>query len=207
MSSITRRFAPIMAVVALAGALLPSTASADSLTKRLLDRVTFIVEDAGRACADETLSKPFTPWLDVANYKLAPGGNFEADSLGWKLTGGAAVVDGNSPFQVGGPDDASSLRLPPGASATSPTTCVSLTYPTFRFFAGSEGAGKLDVDVVYERFDIDTGSVRTGEWAPSRLLFTGALTLGAKQMSIRLTNTGGTTVDVDDVYVDPFRRG
>jgi hypothetical protein len=41
-----------------------------------------------------------------------------------------------------------SLRLPAGARATSPTFCVDLNYPTFRFFS-TQGKAPLSVDVIY----------------------------------------------------------
>lgn len=204
MNLIIRRIAPVLAGLALLGALLPSAASA-ATTKRkdLVSALLGAVTNAGAACDDAPLTQPFSSWLDLAQYKLAPGGDFEADGPGWTLNGGATVVDGNSPFRGG----ESSLELPPGASATSPTSCVTLTYPTLRFFAGSAKAGKIAVEVVYDDWVFRSGTVKTGRWAPSPLLLTGALTLDVEHVSIRLTNVGNSTVGVDDVYVDPYRRG
>jgi hypothetical protein len=207
MSPIIRRIAPLVAGLALLGALLPTTASAATTKKKdLVSALLNAVANAGTTCDDARLSRPYVRWLDLAQYKLAPGGDFEAGGPGWALQGGATVVGGNSPFRVGGADDTSSLSLPPGATATSPTSCVTLTYPTMRFFAGSVKSGKVAVEVVYDDWVFNAGTVRTGTWAPSPLLLTGALTLDVEHVSIRLTNTGSSTVNVDDVYVDPFRR-
>jgi len=60
------------------------------------------------SCDDQPLSKPFMPWLDVANYTPLPGGDFEHGASGWKLSGGAAVAAGNETYQVSGPGDARS---------------------------------------------------------------------------------------------------
>ena len=208
MNTVTRRLAPLLAGIALLGALLPGAASAGTTKKKdLVSALLGAVANAGPACDDSALSQPFTSWLDHAQYKLAPGGDFEAGGPGWTLEGGAAVADGNSPFHIGGPGGDSSLELPPGASATSPMSCVTLTYPTLRFFAGSQKAGKIAVEVVYDDRVFRSGTVGTRDWAPSRLLLTGAATLDVEHVSIRLTNVGTSTVDVDDVYVDPYRRG
>jgi hypothetical protein len=208
MNTITRRLAPLVAGLSLVGALLPSTAGATITKKKdLVSALLAAVANAGTACDDSEHSRPFTRWLDFAEYKLAPGGDFEAGGPAWTLAGGAAVVGGNSPFAVGGTDDGSSLELPPGASATSPASCVTLTYPTLRFFAGSDRPGKVAVEVVYDDWTFRPGTVRTGDWSPSPVLLTGALTLDVEHVSIRLTNVGSRTVSVDDVYIDPYRRG
>ena len=43
--------------------------------------------------------RPFLPFADPLLYVLAPGGGFEAGEPAWTLRGGAAVVEGNEPFQ------------------------------------------------------------------------------------------------------------
>ena len=58
---------------------------------------------------------PFLQWLDPLPYTLLPGGDFESGAAGWKLSGGARVVDGNEPFYVTATSDSHSLLLPPGA--------------------------------------------------------------------------------------------
>lgn len=202
----TRRWLPALAAIALVAALLPSAASASSYKKDLAGALATAIGSAGTACDDATLSQPFATWGDAAQYKLAPGGNFEADSIGWNLAGGATVEAGNEPFSIGGSADASSLSLPPGASASSPASCVTIAYPTFRFFAGAQKRAKVDVDVVYDRYTFDAGVVKVADWAPSRLLLTGAVGPRATHMSIRITNVSNETVQIDDVYIDPYRR-
>jgi hypothetical protein len=54
---------------------------------------------------------------------------------GWKVSGGAELVSGNESFQVNSKGDCTSLLLPSGSSATSPSSCITLLHPTLRFFA------------------------------------------------------------------------
>lgn len=51
------------------------------------------------------LSQPFAQWTDTADYVLVPDGGLEAGGAEWTLARGAAVVEGNEPFQVGGASD------------------------------------------------------------------------------------------------------
>jgi hypothetical protein len=109
---------------------------------------------AGEAtCATPSLFNPLAVFKDRRDYFVAPAGDFEDPSLpGWELTGGAAVVAGNSAHAVTGATDANSLSLPPGSTATSPEMCVDLNYPTFRFFAtqlSSDTDAELAIDVIY----------------------------------------------------------
>jgi hypothetical protein len=162
------------------------------------------------ACNSNALSQPFSPWGDTSSYELAPGGDFEAGSAAWNLTGGAQVAPGSEPFAATGTLGASSLSLPAGSSAVSPTTCIDAAYPTVRFFVG--GTGTLAVSVVYHGLAIPTGLVITaGDWMPSPVMTTlspvfGLLSGGTAQVSIQLTALTGSP-RVDDVFVDPWGRG
>jgi hypothetical protein len=164
------------------------------------------VRQGGR-CANAATAKTFAPWLDGANYKPAPGGDFEAGSASWTLSGGAKIVDGNASQQVGGAGDDSSLALPPGASATSPASCVGLAEPTLRMFATGPVTGLVLVQAVYPSgLAVPAGVATGGPWSPTLPMLTGLGLLG-KQFSIRVTNIGVGTMRVDDVYIDPYRRG
>ena len=159
------------------------------------------------ACNLSPLSQPFAPWLDPASYELAPGGDFESSS--WTLHGGAARVSGSEPFGATGALGSSSLSLPAGASAQSPTTCVDAAYPTVRFF--TSGTGLVSVSVVYGNLVIPAGvAAATGGWSPSLVSVTssalvGLASDGSAQLSLRLTTLLGD-VRVDDVFVDPWNR-
>ena len=148
----TRLLRLALAGAAALAAIAPASASAASggLLGGTLKAVTGAVSQATTACdANAVTAKTFAPWLDQANYKAAPGGDFESGSPSWTLTGGAKIVAGNASQQVGGAGDDSSLQLPPGASATSPASCVGLAEPTVRMFATGPVTGLVLVQAVY----------------------------------------------------------
>lgn len=174
------------------------------------------------SCDDQPLSKPFTPWLDYADYTPLPGGSFEGDMSGWSFSGGAGVAGGNAAQHVGGAGDASSLAIPSGGSATSATICVGLTHPTVRFFAKRRSTGllaslsTLRVEVLFELSDgtvatVPIGTVANGaSWQPTQPMLAVANLLPLlpgehTPIALRFTAWGGNW-SVDDVYVDPYYR-
>lgn len=165
-------------------------------------------EASAEPCASAPAEQTFLPWLDVANYVSAPEGDLESAGS-WDLDGGAAVVAGNEPFLVGGEDDASSLRLPAGGSATTSPMCVGLEHPTLRFFAKGPLLGALKVDAVVDGHALPIGAVvGGGRWAPSLPLPIVLNTLSLLEqtdVSFRFTPLLGSSWSVDDVYVDPYR--
>lgn len=165
---------------------------------------------------DSAASHPFEAWGDNANYLLMPGGSFEAGQPAWKLSRGAYVGPGNSPFQTEGDGGTRSLHLLPGATATSPTGCFEFGDWHSRFFvrgAGTRGA-RLEVDVIVPSLlgvltILDGGSVpASGEWKPSprigMLVCNVTSLLGTKAVSLRFRAVNGA-FQVDDVYLDPFK--
>lgn len=68
---------------------------------------------------------------DTADYSLAPGGDFESGTAGWSFTGSAAITSGNE--NLGVSKGSKSLRMPLGATATSPEFCIDESNPHFRF--------------------------------------------------------------------------
>jgi hypothetical protein len=156
----------------------------------------------------------FEPWQDRFGYVLTPDGGFEDGGQGWPLTGGAAVVEGNETFQLGGPADHRSLSLPPGSSATSPPICVARHDGAFRLMTRSAGSrARLRVDVTYASGRHAKRSVLGAHavWQPSRRL---AVAIGRAKhgklptsvISIRFTPVSGTW-QIDDLYLDPRLRG
>jgi len=178
--------------------------------------------DVLATCDGQSLSKPFTPWLDVANYTPLSGGDFESGADGWSLSGGARVVAGNESFNVGGADDASSLRIPAGGSATSPGICANLAHPTMRFFAkrnsgGLLGLSTMRVDVLFETVLGIQGSLPVGvvtassNWQPTLPMTVVANLLNVlptadTPVRFRFSPMLGGDWSLDDVYVDPFQR-
>ena len=164
------------------------------------------------ACDNSALSQPFTPWADFASYKHAPGADFEGQLTGWSLERGAARTRGSETFAVSGTPGSSSLALRDGAAATSPATCVNAAYPTFRLFTRTGTPGStVTVYVVYGSAKVAVGVITaTRNWKLSPPMLTGSAIAGAAaggSANVRLQFTaGGGTVQVDDVYVDPFSR-
>jgi hypothetical protein len=173
-------------------------------------------------CSSETYSHPFAQWGDNADYTPVAGGSFESGNASWLLTGGAATSDGNESYNAGGSGDSKSLSLPAGSSATSPAMCTGIDHPTMRFFMRNTGASssRLRVDVLYPGL---LGAVRSqtlgyiggsADWQPSdtqgllvsNLLAT--LSLSRTAIAFRLTASDSSGKwSVDDVYLDPYRRG
>jgi len=173
-------------------------------------------------CEDQALAKTFLPWLDIADYTALSGGDFENGSAAWSLTGGAATAKGNESFYVGGANDARSLSLPAGSSATSPAICVGITHPTIRFFAKRRSTGllatqsTLNVEVLFETAGGDVVSqpigvvLGNGNWQPTLpiVVVANLLPLLPGEMTpvaFRITAQGGDW-SVDDVWVDPYAR-
>lgn len=164
------------------------------------------------------MSKPFAPWGDQGDYTIAPGGSFEVGQGSWKLNG-ASVVTGNEPWKVRNATDTKSLKLPPGASATSPVMCVGLEHPTLRLFARNSTAllSTLTVEVTIEtslglKATVPVGVLLpSGQWKPSpRLLVVANLLplLPGEHTPVQFTvrSVGLGTWWVDDFYVDPKCR-
>jgi hypothetical protein len=167
-------------------------------------------------CADRVIEQPFTAWGDLADYFLAPDGDFTAGAAGWDLAG-AEVVEDNEPHWVHGGDTPAALELDSGASATTPPICVRVDDPTMRFFARSLGgpSGTLSVKVLYTDPDgvgraLTIGTVVSDEadgWTPVAPL---PITANTYEMRVafRFTAQGpGSAWRIDDVYVDPYRKG
>jgi hypothetical protein len=132
---------------------------------------------------------------------------------GWSLSGSAGVVAGSEPAGVTGSVGSSSLSIPAGASAQSPSTCVDAAYPSFRFFARTDRPGSvLAVSAVYQTLlgptSVPVGLVALSDsWAPTLPMLTGSavgglLSGGTAPLALRFTELTGTS-QIDDVYVDP----
>jgi hypothetical protein len=173
-----------------------------------------LVASAGD-CAPQSLSKPFLPWGDIADYTPLGGGDFESAAAGWSLSSGASVTGGGSSYFGG----SSALTLPAGSSATSPAICVGIEHPTMRFFVKRASGGLLTTGMRVEvLFEDAGGTVRdltiglTGaitSWQPT-IPYPLIANLLAPEgdrtpVAFRFTALGGTMA-VDDVYVDPYSR-
>lgn len=173
-------------------------------------------------CDTQTIEKPFTRWLDNSNYVLVPNGNVENGSQDWSLSG-ASVVAGNEPWNVHGSGDRSSLKIPAGRSATTGTICVGLDHPTLRFFSKSTSTSLLSsvsTLLVEVQFETSVGLVVSlpigvvlpnSKWQPTLpyLVVANLLPLlpgDRTPVRFRFTAVGGSSWQIDDVYVDPRSR-
>ena len=175
---------------------------------------------SAESCDSHEFSQPFMPWADPANYTLAPNGGFEDKGAGWSLGGGAGIAAGNESYFVGGARDKRSLRLPSGSSATSAPMCVGIEYPTIRLFTRNTGSplSSLEVKVHYVDSFGDARSATigmvgaSGTWQPTQPMAIGVNMLpllpGERtSVSFEFTPVGaGGEWQIDDVYVDPYRR-
>lgn len=189
----------LAALAVAAGLGVPSAASAG--TSSLLPQ-----------CGPQT--QPFAQWGDSESYCAFPNLGFEQGTTGWTLTGAAAVVTDNEPWNVSGPGS-HALELGPGATALSSPLPVSLLDPWMRFFAESTSAnGALDVRVVFQgplgnvTGVLNSGSLSAGSfrsWQPTqRILSALALPLGTTTARVFLSSGASSGAwRVDDVYLDP----
>jgi hypothetical protein len=202
----TGKFAAVLAVTALLGALAASTASAG--------------KDPTGTCDWPPVSMPFAHWGDSNLYFLAGGGSFEGGAAGWTLSGGASIGTPNEPWNVNGASDNMSLGIPNGASATSSPICVTSKSPALRLFDVNTGGSDrpLQVFVNYTGTDGKAHSAKlqdqkaTGSWGTSQQIsFVGAIGDVLKQY--RQTMVTFTFVSpyqndrpgkwrIDDLYID-----
>jgi hypothetical protein len=156
---------------------------------------------------------------DPFDYSLSPGGNFESGGQEWTLTGGAAVVGAGSTFKAGGTVNAGSLQMPPGAIAISPRFCAGWDEPTMRMFARTVAgsSGTLTLLVFYTDEDGNLRNATVGfmspglykSWRASPITpFAMAVPMGNYRTAVQLAIIAGkgTTWQIDDVYIDPYRH-
>ena len=171
-------------------------------------------------CGDETLTQPFAQLGDRANYKLVAGGDFESGTDDWTLLGGAKIVSGNEPWQVGGAAHGKSLVLPAGSSVISPVACVGLAEPTLRFFVKKNRAPLLGVSTLAVSVYVKTSLgvtvpvpvgvvLANGQWKPTPQMLVVANLLpllpgDRTPVAFQFTPVLGDW-QIDDVYVDPMK--
>jgi len=175
-----------------------------------------LLVDTVDSCSAPT-SKPFAKFGDYADYKAVPGGSFEVGDAAWKLSR-ASIVSGNESYYVRKSSDRRSLKLTPLASATSPAVCVGIEHPTLRYFVRSSGLlPAMTVEVLAETelgaiVPVPIGAGLLGSnWRPSgkHLIIANLLPLlpdNYTPVAFRFRAVTGTWY-IDDVYVDPMRRG
>lgn len=197
----------LRSVLAAAGATLAAVAALPTL--------------ASAACAPTPTTQAFQAFGDTAPYSLLAGGDFESGAPGWTL-GRGTLVSGNEPWKVHAATDRWSLKIPSGAVVVSPSFCVGVDQPTWRFFSRriSGGWGAIDYfarikNSAGRTVDIALGSVDGGpttSWTPTEILPLGnSLPLAGPDdtLQVRLVfvaAAGGAAFQIDDVHFDPYVR-
>jgi hypothetical protein len=157
-------------------------------------------------------SQPFAQFGDSRNYTFGTNGGLESGANGWTVSGGR-VVPGNESYYVHSRSDRSSLQLPAGSSATTPQLCQSTTSTVVRFFVRSPDSGSVRVQVVARNLlgqvvgVLDVARVSpSAAWQPGPAILNLQSLLGLIGVSSIQLNfvTVSGTVQVDDVYVDPW---
>lgn len=176
---------------------------------------------AQAACVQQTTTKAYASFGDRADYVLAPGGSFESGTASWSLTG-ASIATGTAPLPAGRSTDRGSLALSAKGKAISPPFCVGIEHPNFRMQARKtsgtwasllvklrwiESTGKVNETTVGS-FD---GSKFTA-WAPTpSVMLAQALPMWNSSQSVTAQivldpEDAGGNWQIDNVYVDPYRR-
>ena len=122
-------------------------------------------------------------------------------------------------FCINSSKDSKSLSIAAGGSATSPMFCGTTMTPTVRFFAKATSVdSSLLVEILFTGFDGTPRSLPiatitgTTAWAPTKAipLLANFLALvaddGTVDLALCFTAKSGSW-QVDDVYIDPFRKG
>ena len=159
-----------------------------------------------------TTSTPFAQFGDYRNYTFGTNGGLESGGTGWSLSG-ARVVSGNESFYAHSRSDSNSLSLPSGSSAYTPKLCIGTTSTVMRFFVRSSDNGSVKVEVVLRGlFGQVLGIFQVSKLSPGAswqpgpgILNLDSLLglLGVSSVQLKFTTLSGT-VQVDDIYVDPW---
>ncbi len=172
------------------------------------------------ACTPATTT-PFAAFGDQNAYFGIPGGNFESGAPGWTFADGAGPAAGNNTAGTDPAADSTSLSLPAGSSATSPSVCVTVNAPSMRFFVRNTGkpTSLLGVTVLFTLPNGAPASLLVGAMKGSGTWQPGAVVFYLANLLARVSPTGTTNVAfrfapldstgqwrVDDVYIDPIKR-
>lgn len=182
-----------------------------TVTSTAVTTVPAITNEMTQTCTDVPTFQAFKLFGDTAEYAFAPGGTFENGAAGWSLTG-ASIVNANDTSGVFGGSKA--LRIADRGRVVSPWFCVTPANPHFRYVTyGGEIEMEIDYKVIGES-DIDDDlvgqTVGGSKWAPSKMHEL-ATEIPASKLSkgvlARIVFEAEDDVYVDNVLVDPYRRG
>lgn len=168
------------------------------------------------ACPIAETARAFSRWGDENEYRQLPGGAFD-DLASWETEGSPGLAGEGNPYGSG---SSSAARLAGGDSITSAVFCIDRYHPHARFVRRAlPKSGHLKVvalwtgdDGKFKRSPLDDSDAnRAGTWDASREIeFKDALPSddGARHVRLRFTVEGRSGAWLlDDVYVDPMKRG
>lgn len=179
-------------------------------------------------CPTQPTTKAYAKFGDQADYSTVPGGSFEEPATGWTFITSKLAV-GNDGYNVlpGQRSVALGGGLAAGlATAISPKFCVDKTHPYFRFMLRPMGAaGALATFILYRNESgnlvrsLIASNINTtfmpGYWRPSVLnplsvnipLLEAGGTASVQLMFVSAFSMNGPGYYIDNVMVDPYRRG
>jgi hypothetical protein len=162
-------------------------------------------------CPARTLKQAFSRWGDTHQYFFAPNGGFENGLSGWTTGNNPTVVSGNESYYLNSSSDKSSLNLPAGAWVKTGQICTNPQDQTVRLMVkGATGQLKFDAYILCN------GNIRTWSgqvdsngasgWRPSPVIQFALSGQCGTTATIQLTFTAlGSTWQIDDLYIDPFK--
>ncbi|MEH3052786.1 MAG: hypothetical protein PGN13_02105 [Patulibacter minatonensis] len=183
---------------------------------------------ATAACPVQKTTKAFAGWGDTADYAQIPGGSFENGASGWTFISSKLLL-GNDEWDVLPGTHSAALGTGIGslaATAISPPFCVDATHPYFRFmFKPTAPAGALTTFIIYKNASgnliqqivgsrVNT-TIMPGAWRPSQInplsinipLLEAGGTATVQLGFMSPLSWGGASYYVDNILVDPYRRG
>lgn len=181
----------------------------------------------GESCPALPTTQAFKKYGDEAEYALLTRGDFESGTSGWSLFN-AKTVSGN---ETGGVlAGARSLAFGGGwvsgpTIVSTPEFCVSTDHPYFRYMLKANGAvGLLATFISYKDSNGSlvrqqvTSNVATnlfpGKWKPSelnplsiKLPIAPGQTKKVRLLFVSPLSIGAASYNIDNVLIDPYRRG
>ena len=113
---------------------------------------------------------------------------------------------------IGDPGDHRSLRLPPGATGTSPAICLGADHPALRLLVTNRGgslASRLTVSAIAQKRTLPIATLTARDWTPTAPLPVALNVLAValpQSVAFRFDATDGIWA-IDDVYIDPYGKG
>ncbi|MDO9353374.1 MAG: hypothetical protein Q7T55_06750 [Solirubrobacteraceae bacterium] len=185
---------------------------------------------AAACTADPPTTQAFAKYRDLADYALAPGGDFETGAPGWVFAN-SKIVAGNETSGIT-PGKMSVLlgvsRNGGAASITSPEFCLTQDHPTFRAVVKSVGSSVyrsgFGSNIVYRTttelgqsfLDLVAVQGASTSWRPTAInplateipvaKFSSGVLVKVKFYLPAYNVKDGGAIQIDSLMIDPYRR-